>query len=353
MTPAQNQSKTQSKKQRKHTFGVFIGRFQPLHNAHLEVMLEAMTQVDKLIIVTGSARSARSVKNPFTAEERQAMILQALLERGANKNKILFGAVRDYFYNENLWLADVQRVVVDLTKGNEDIALIGHLKDDSSYYLRSFPEWEFVPTQVESPLNATDLRNRYFAGESPSSLEIPAPAQKFLEGFRASLEYADLASEYQYLQEYKKAWAAAPFPPVFVTTDAVVIRSGHVLVIKRKENPGRGKYALPGGFLDLKQSLLDSCIRELREETDISLSDSLLLDAVKGNFVFDYPARSLRGRTITHAFYFDLGSGQLPKVRAQDDAADAFWLPVSEVLAHLEWFFEDHYIIIEHFLLRK
>ena len=105
-------------RKRKYTFGVFIGRFEPPHSAHLQVMLEGLEAADKLIVVIGSARASRNMKNPFTADERQEMIQNALIEAGANKNKIFFAQVRDYFYNENMWLADVQAGVLNLTKGN-------------------------------------------------------------------------------------------------------------------------------------------------------------------------------------------------------------------------------------------
>jgi bifunctional NMN adenylyltransferase/nudix hydrolase len=61
--------------------------------------------------------------------------------------------------------------------------------------------------------------------------------------------------------------------------------------------------------------------------------------------VFDAPHRSQRGRTITHAFYFELEPNtQLPKARGGDDARHAFWLPLAEL--DPEMLFEDHYFII-------
>ena len=62
--------------------------------------------------------------------------------------------------------------------------------------------------------------------------------------------------------------------------------------------------------------------------------------------------RSLRGRTVTHAFHFDLGLGPLPPLRATADATEALWLPLGDALAWPEDFFEDHHAIIEHFLMR-
>lgn len=337
---------------RKRTFGVFIGRFQPPHLAHQQVMLEALESVKKLILVLGSSRSARSTKNPFTAQERKQMLLTMLGEAGIAKHRLLFVEVRDYFYNEALWLSEVQKGVQAHTQGSSDLALIGHIKDESSYYLRSFPAWEFLPTNVESSLSATDVRRAAFEGnwEQVSQL-VPSSVKQFLREFETTLEFEQLRQEYQHLEEYRSAWQNSPFPPVFVTTDAVVVRSGHVLLVRRAGPLGRGKLAMPGGFIEQNESLLSCCIRELREET--GLGQHLPLEQqLKASAVFDYPERSQRGRTITHAYHFDLGIGHLPELQAGSDAAKAFWLPISDVLAQPELFFEDHHAIIEHFLMR-
>ena len=75
------------------------------------------------------------------------------------------------------------------------------------------------------------------------------------------------------------------------------------------------------------------------------------LCSLKDQKVFDQPDRSQRGRTVTHAFYFEFASGDLPNVRGSDDAARARWVPLSEVRRMREYLFEDHYFIIEHFTL--
>jgi len=331
---------------------VYIGRFEPPHGAHLLVMQEALRSVQKLIVVIGSARAARNTKNPFTAEERQEVISALLLEAGIPRSRVLFVHVRDYFYNESLWLSEVQRGVGEHTRGSSDVALIGHLKDESSYYLRSFPAWEFIPTHVSSPLNATDVRKAFFENRLEDVAGMVPPAvHAFLAAFHGTPEYAELRAEYDYLREYRAAWAGSPFPPVFVTADAVVTRSGHVLVVRRAGLPGRGRLAMPGGFLQPDETLLACATRRAAEET--GLSETLdLATRVRAQAVFDYPSRSQRGRTVTHAYHFDLGIGQLPVLRAAADAAEAFWMPLSEALSHPELFFEDHHAIIERFLMR-
>ncbi|GGK25036.1 bifunctional nicotinamide mononucleotide adenylyltransferase/ADP-ribose pyrophosphatase [Deinococcus malanensis] len=315
-------------------------------------MLEALQSVQKLIVVIGSARAARNTKNPFTAEERQDLIWAMLLEAGVPKSRVLFVHVRDYFYNESLWLSEVQAGVQAHTRGSTDVALIGHLKDESSYYLRSFPAWEFIPTHVVSALSATDVRRAYFEDRLEDVLGMVPPAvHAFLVRFHQTPEYAELRVEYDHLRDYRTAWKDAPFPPVFVTTDAVVTRSGHVLVVRRGGMPGRGRLAMPGGFLEQKETLMECCIRKVHEETGLGEGTSLPA-ALKSQAVFDYPDRSQRGRTVTHAFHFDLGIGQLPRLSGGSDASEALWLPLSDALSSPELFFEDHHAIIEHFLMR-
>lgn len=337
---------------RKRTFGVYIGRFEPPHHAHLQVMLEALQSVQKLIIVIGSARAARNTKNPFTADERQHLITTMLQQAGVSRSRLLFVQVRDYFYNESLWLSEVQAGVQAHTHGSTDVALIGHIKDESSYYLRSFPAWEFIPTHVISDLSATQVRNAYFEGRVQDvTAMVPPAVGTFLHDFALTADYRALKDEYDYLRTYRAAWKDAPFPPVFVTTDAVIIRSGHVLLIRRGHMPGLGRLAMPGGFLEPKETLLECCIREVHEETGLSPSTPLHTH-LKAQQVFDYPDRSQRGRTVTHAFHFDLGIGHLPPLQGGSDASDALWMPLADALRHPEVFFEDHHAIIEHFLMR-
>jgi bifunctional NMN adenylyltransferase/nudix hydrolase len=175
-----------------------------------------------------------------------------------------------------------------------------------------------------------------------------------MNAYSHSSAYAEMVDEFAYIAEYKSKWASAPFKPVFVTVDAVVICSGHVLVVTRKHTPGKGLYALPGGFIG-NELIVDAALRELCEETHIlnyglnQLNGKLLAASIVDQHVFDHPNRSARGRTITHAFCFNLGDGPLPIVYGGDDAATAQWMPLCDVQAKSAQFFEDHTHIITHF----
>jgi bifunctional NMN adenylyltransferase/nudix hydrolase len=340
---------------KKFNYAVFIGRFQPFHNGHKRVIDSALQIAEKIIVVIGSADQPRTPKNPWTAAERAAMIIAQDFDGQLSRIKIV--KVRDQKYNDQKWAATIQGGVEDaiLTDGWRDkttFCLIGHNKDESSYYLKMFPQWPLVDHEMDEMVNATDLRALYFEGKNLKFLQslVPPLVYARLEEFRKSNEFAVLVREYEFINKYKKAWEAAPYPPTFVTTDAVVVQSGHVLLVQRGAAPGEGTWALPGGFLDQKETMEDGMVRELREETKLKVPAPVLKGSIKASKVFDYPERSLRGRTITNAFLIELPPGELPHVKGGDDARKAKWFPINEIKP--DQMFEDHFDVITYFLGR-
>ncbi len=182
----------------------------------------------------------------------------------------------------------------------------------------------------------------------------PAVAE-WLAAFAESDAFAEMAKEAQYIADYKRAWAAAPYEVTLVTVDTVIVHADpagvpHVLLIKRGGVPGKGTYAVPGGFVEAGEYLLTSALRELREETGLQLSDAEALSRLTGKHVFDDPERSSRGRVITHAFHFEFPAGPLPDVEGLDDAVEARWVPLSDLPTYRGQFFEDHGAILRYFL---
>ena len=152
------------------------------------------------------------------------------------------------------------------------------------------------------------------------------------------------------LRGYRQAWSAAPYPPVFVTVDAVLRCQDQVLLIRRAHAPGKGQLAVPGGFIEQRETVWQSCLRELVEETHCHLPEATMRAALQSVAVFDHPDRSQRGRTITHAHYFDLGDAPFPVVQADDDAALVQWTRIDQLAGMEEEFFEDHFHMLDHFL---
>jgi bifunctional NMN adenylyltransferase/nudix hydrolase len=172
----------------------------------------------------------------------------------------------------------------------------------------------------------------------------------FLRAWAALPFRATLVQEWQMLRSYHAAWASAPYPPVFVTVDAVVRCAGHVLLIRRGQAPGKGLWAVPGGFIEQRETTWQSALRELAEETHLRLLEDTMRHCHRASAVFDHPDRSQRGRTITHAFYFDLGERELPEITAADDAQDARWVALADLAAMEDQFHDDHFHMLDHFL---
>ncbi|WP_035059797.1 bifunctional nicotinamide-nucleotide adenylyltransferase/Nudix hydroxylase [Andreprevotia chitinilytica] len=337
----------------RYDYLVYIGRFQPFHNGHLAMLQQALRRADKVILVLGSAGAARNTKNPFNMAERQAMITAAIVEWDASRvADIQFVGVRDY-YDGARWVAAVQQAVGAVVPANASVGLFGHFKDASSSYLSDFPNWPLVHQDNFGQLNAADLRQQWYAdGGDVTAIadRLPAAVTALLQQFRRQPHFADLLAEYRYLEHYRTQWAAAPYPPIFVTVDAVVRCCDHVLMIQRGGQPGRGCWALPGGFLDQRERVANAVIRELIEETCLAVPSDVLLAAKQDQALFDHPDRSLRGRTLTHAYYFNLPLNGLPAITAADDAAAARWIPVRDLLGMESALFEDHLMILDRFL---
>jgi bifunctional NMN adenylyltransferase/nudix hydrolase len=325
---------------------VFIGRFQPLHSAHFEIMKRATALCDQLIVVVGSANQPRTYKNPFTFAERSRMIRDAAGSLGL---ELIVEPNIDTIYNDQAWAVRVQNIVAENTRPGARIAVIGHKKDNSSFYLNMFPQWGFVNIDLIEPLNATDVRDLFFRTDFNSNFiknVLPASTYNFLMEFSKTAEFAQVIREREFVASYKKQYAGLPYPPIFVTADAVVIQSGHVLMIKRRAEPGKNLMALPGGYVNAAtdKSVENAAIRELREETGIKVPAPVLRGNIVRSRVFDAVDRSARGRTITHAFYIQLPDGELPRVKGSDDAEKARWVPIAEVRS--DECFEDHYEIL-------
>ncbi len=339
---------------------VFIGRFQPFHRGHRSVVDHALNMADKVVVLVGSANVARSLRNPWTFQERAQLIVDHYYSSyDVNRLKIL--PLNDMLYNETDWIKQVHHLVAPFVPGNEfgvalhgtrdaKIGLIGAAKDHTSYYLKLFPEWDSIDSAyINPPLNATDIRNQFFGGINKDFGREVMELQtvRFLREFVNKPEFAALQAEMRFIANYKQQWANSPYPPIFSTVDAVVVQSGNVLLVRRKGFPGQGQLALPGGFIDPTETLQEAVLRELKEETRLKLPVPVLKGALKRREVFDNPERSSRGRTITNAFLFHLEDAlELPKVKGGDDAASADWYPLGTL--DPREMYEDHYAIIEH-----
>jgi bifunctional NMN adenylyltransferase/nudix hydrolase len=330
---------------------ILIGRFQPFHNGHAALLKQALEIADRALVVLGSSFGARNAKNPFTWEERAAMIAASFDE--ADARRIAFAPVRDY-YDDARWAAAVEEAVRTAMEKTEcaapRLALIGFHKDASSTYLGLFPQWSLKASERQGEIDATPLRGFYLnaneAAWAALRAQLPSAAARYLEGWRVQPAFAAMCEEHETIEADKQKWGLGPF----ITLDAVVTVAGHVLLVRRKHPPGKGLWAIPGGFLEGRERLLQGAIRELKEETGLAIKDAELAGALRAVAVFDHPDRSQRGRVITHAHWFDLPLPALPVVAGADDAAEARWFPIAGLAGMETELFEDHFVILDRFL---
>ena len=335
---------------RKYGTLVLIGRFQPLHNAHLEIIKRATALTDQLVIITGSGKQPRTYKNPFTSFERERMIKSAT---GGLNMQVYVEENTDTIYNDQAWAVRVQGIVSKYICLGTKIGIIGHKKDESSFYLDMFPQWDFINVDKIEPLSAVNIRDLFFKRDCNMRFikgVVPDTTFDFLMKFKETAEYEQIIKEREFVEKYRQQYASLPYPPIFTTADAVVIQSGHVLMVKRRAEPGKGLWALPGGYVNANtdKSVEAAMLRELREETQIKVPVPVLKGSIVRSKVFDAVDRSPRGRIITHAFHIQLPDGELPKVKGSDDAEKARWVPIAEVKS--EDCFEDHWEILQHFV---
>ena len=132
------------------------------------------------------------------------------------------------------------------------------------------------------------------------------------------------------------------YPRPAVSVDIVVSRiidgDEHILLIQRKHGPFQGSWALPGGFLDMDETLEQAAIRELREETCLDAQSVYQIGT------FSAVDRDPRSRVISTAFEATVDAAQTPQ--AADDAADWQWKSLKRLVCETELAF-DHKDILK------
>ncbi len=144
----------------------------------------------------------------------------------------------------------------------------------------------------------------------------------------------------------KKGRYIYEWPRPMVTVDAVVfaVTEGRakLLLIKRGNEPFKGKWAIPGGFIGIDEELEDAVARELSEETGLT---GVKLEQMH---TFGRCGRDPRGRQITIAFMGTITEG-LDRIRPGDDAQEAQWFDIEHLPANMAF---DH-VAVAQFGIQK
>jgi 8-oxo-dGTP diphosphatase len=129
------------------------------------------------------------------------------------------------------------------------------------------------------------------------------------------------------------------WPRPMVTTDAVIFavtpEATKLLLVNRRDDPYKGKWAIPGGFINMDEELEDAVARELREETGLS---GIPLEQLH---TFGTVGRDPRGRQITVVYMGIIKEG-LDRIKAGDDAAQAQWFDIDKLPPNMAF---DHNLV--------
>ncbi|MBR9699895.1 nicotinamide-nucleotide adenylyltransferase [Candidatus Woesearchaeota archaeon] len=152
---------------------LFIGRFQPFHNGHLEDIRSALYISSKVIIGIGSSQEKDTVENPFSFEERKEMIKKAVEEDKLEPVEII--AVPDV-NDDNKWVDHVEKTV-----GEFHCVLSGNQKVKSLFWDKDIPVRE---VRFIHGMNGTDIRQRIQEGKTWNHL-VPKSVAVYLDSINA------------------------------------------------------------------------------------------------------------------------------------------------------------------------
>lgn len=335
--------------------GVVIGRFQFFHNGQYALIENVLKQddVDLLVICLGTHAVARTTRNPFYTNEREAHIRACF-----PNTRIMFTYIHDHPNDTPSWVKETVTKVNQLALVRDKITVYGNRKEDTGWYMDLFSAhgWDVKDLALDSNLCASTVRDLAFRGLSFTDL-VPAPMGKILTEWLTTEDGQTLSAAYVKECEYKKTYENLPYPPIFQATDALVTCMGYVLLVRRGSLRGKGLLAMPGGFLEADETILDGTIRELMEETWIGVTEEELRKAYRKTIRADFPYRSTIGRVISDVSHFELPArifenGKLPAVKPSGDGetTEVLWIPMEKLRGDYYkdmdnvriQFFEDH-----------
>ena len=339
---------------------VVLGRFQLVHEGHRALITKASENNSQFYILIGSADKSRNVCNPFTFKEREHMIKR---QKYNYQQEIL--PLPDYqtdiewikrikYYIQNIKNMNNSQINLINCKTDNKIAsyiinLITCKKDDkTASYIDLIKDAKIFDNVIEidpclengKVISAKDKRREFFTNIQYNNL---LSMDDYLEMQKKYIEAGLITEDDVYYANYQDE--AKQYPRIEHTADTIVWHGKKVLLIKRGRTPGKGLYALPGGFVNQNETLQECALRELKEETGLVVDDNMCLHLV-GNF--DNPNRSRRGRVITTVYSVILPSDyDIDAVKAGDDAGSVEWIDADDVLKmDKSAFFEDHYDIL-------
>lgn len=148
---------------------LLIGRFQPFHNGHLEIVKKILEEVDELVIGIGSAQESHTLENPFTAGERVLMVAKALASEGIPADRYYIIPITDV-WNNAIWVDHVRALTPPFQRVYTNNPLAQRLFRERGFEVRSLPLID------RSRYSGTAVRAKMLSGEDWRPLVPPRVA---------------------------------------------------------------------------------------------------------------------------------------------------------------------------------
>lgn len=135
------------------TRGILIGRMQPIHNGHMQVIKKILEEVDEIIIGIGSAQLSHELKDPFTAGERILMVSQSLAEADVDPSRYYIIPMEDINFNA-IWVSHVKMMTPPFSIVYSGNSLVKQLFGEENFIVKQPPLYDRMH------LSGTEVRKR-------------------------------------------------------------------------------------------------------------------------------------------------------------------------------------------------
>lgn len=153
--------------------GILIGRMQPVHNGHMQVIKKILEEVDEIIIGIGSAQLSHELKDPFTAGERIVMVSQALADADVDPSRYYIIPMQDINFNA-LWVSHVKMITPPFSIVYSGNSLVKQLFSEEGFEVRQPPLYDRLH------LSGTEVRKRILNDSNWEEL-VPEATVKLIQ----------------------------------------------------------------------------------------------------------------------------------------------------------------------------
>ena len=303
---------------------LFIGRFQPLHNGHIDALKQIIERSPSfenvVIVISSSNNTTNDSQNPFSTEERVEMLGSLSRELKTETTLIRIVPVPDN-HDPSQYAEHVRGCVKKQTREEIDITpestVLIVTPSTSPYIVDCFTtkhqpsSFETLKVDQRTPIRGNDIRQMMATGIKAWMALVPRSTARTVVSCDGEARVNKVIGK-------RKAYRN-PTP----TADVIIEgEDDKVVLIERKHAPFG--WALPGGFVNYGEDVWDGARREANEETGITANELALLN------VYGRPDRDTRFHTQTTVFIAPFGSWK-GTLSGADDAKSAMFFTEQEI----------------------